>query len=131
VRATILAQLGRLAEARAELDEIAAMKRDVLHWVLPHMSYARGVVERLAGNCNLALTLQREALREIGTDSSTWFKRAKVLGEIGLCESSRQDAGAASSLRQALLLLQDHQTAGTSTDRFTLELQATLARLTG
>ena len=42
---------------------------------------------------------------------------------------SEQDAGAASSLRQALLLLHDHQTGGTSSDRFTLELQATLARL--
>ena len=95
------------------------------------MSYASGVVERLAGDCDRALTLQREALQEIGMDSSKWFKRAKVLGEIGLCESSRQDAGAASSLRQALLLLEDHQTAGTSTDHFTLELQATLARLQG
>ena len=131
VRATILAHLGRIAEARAELDEISGMKRNVLHWTLPHMSYARGVVERLAGNCDRALALQREALQEIGTESSKWFKRAKVLGEIGLCESSQKDAGAASSLRQALLLLHDHQTGGTSSDRFTIELQATLARLTG
>jgi hypothetical protein len=101
-----------------------------LHWTLPHMSYASGVVERLAGNCDRALILQREALQAISTNSSTWLKRAKVLGEIGLCESSRKDAGAASSLRQALSLLHDHQTAGASTDHFTLELQATLARLT-
>ena len=131
MRATILAHLGRIAEARAELDEISGMKRNVLHWTLPHMSYARGVVERLAGNCDRALTLQHEALHDIGADTSTWLKRARVLGEIGLCQSSKQDVGAASSLRQAVSLLRDHQTGTTSTDRFTLELQAALARLTG
>jgi len=131
LRATILAHLGRIAEARAELDEISGIRRSVLHWTLPHMSYARGVVERLAGNCERALGLQREALQEIGTDSSTWLKRARVLGEIGLCESSKQDAGAASSLRQALSLLRDHQTGIGTSDRFTIELQAELARLAG
>ena len=130
MRATILGHLGRIAEARAELEEIQGMNRNVLHWTLPHMSYARGVVERLAGNCDRALTLQREVLREIGTDSSTWLKRARVLGEIGLCEAAKQDAGAVSSLRQALDLLRQHQTGSTSTDRFTLELQTTLARVT-
>jgi Tfp pilus assembly protein PilF len=75
--------------------------------------------------------LQREALQAISTDSSTWFKRAKVLGEIGLCESSKQDAGAASSLRQALTLLREHQTADATADHFALELQARLASITG
>ena len=110
VRATILAHLGRIAEARAELDEISAMKRNVLHWTLPHMSYARGVVERLAGNCDRALTLQREALQEIATESSTWLKRAKVLGEIGLCAPAEQKSRAVTSLSQALSLLREHQT---------------------
>jgi tetratricopeptide (TPR) repeat protein len=130
-RATILARLGRIADARAELKDIAGMNRKILHWTLPHLSYAEGVVERLAGNCDRALALQREALQAISTDSSTWFKRAKVLGEIGLCESSKQDAGAASSLRQALTLLREHQTADATADHFALELQARLASITG
>jgi serine/threonine protein kinase len=131
VRATILAHLGRIENARAELDDIAGMSRNVQHWTLPHLSYARGVVERLAGHCDRALMLQREALRAIRTDSSTWLKRAKVLGEIGLCESPEQNARAAASLREALGLLREHQTGQTSSDRFTLELHAKLARITG
>jgi serine/threonine protein kinase len=131
LRATILAHLGRSAEARDELQDIHAMKRNVLHWTLPHLSYADGVVERLAGNCERAVLFQRDALDAIGTDSSTWLKRAKVLGEIGLCASSSQDARAASSLREALSLLREHQTATASSDRFTLELQTKLASITG
>ncbi len=129
-RAMILAQLGRIDEARTELDEISAMKRNILHWTLPHMSYARGVVERLAGNCELALASQQEALQAIAADPSTWQKRARVLGEIGLCEPPERNAQAVTSLAQALSLLREHQTGEISTDRFTLELQAKLASLT-
>jgi serine/threonine protein kinase len=131
VRATILAHLGRIDDARAELDDISGMNRKILHWTLPHLSYARGVVERLAGHCDRALVLQQEALQAIGTDSSTWLKRAKVLGEIGLCESPEQNARAAASLREALALLREHQTGRTSSDHFTLELQSKLASLAG
>ena len=130
-RAMIFAHLGRIADARAELDEIDGMKRSILHWTLPHLSYARGVVERLAGNCELALTLQQEALQSIAAGMSTWQKRAKVLGEIGLCAPAEQKARAVASLNEALALLREHQTSETSRDRFTLELQAKLASLTG
>jgi tetratricopeptide (TPR) repeat protein len=130
-RAMILAHLGRIEEARTELDEISAMERNILHWTLPHLSYARGVVERLAGNCDLALAAQQEAQRAIAADLSTWQKRARVLGEIGLCEPPERNAQAVASLREALSLLREHQTGETSGDRFTLELQAKLASLTG
>jgi eukaryotic-like serine/threonine-protein kinase len=129
-RAMILAHLGRIGDARAELDEIAGMKRNILHWTLPHLSYARGVVERLAGNCDLALGLQQEALLSIAADPSTWQKRARILGEIGLCASAEQQPRAVASLREALSLLREHQTAETSSDRFTLQLHAKLASLT-
>jgi len=129
-RAMILAHLGRFEEARAELDEISAMKRTILHWTLPHLSYARGVVERLAGNCDLALALQQEALKSVPGDSSTWQKRARILGEIGMCAPADQKLLATTSLRQALSLLHEHQTSETSSDRFALELQAKLASLT-
>ncbi len=129
-RAMILAHLGRTKDARAELDEISAMKRDIPHWTLPHLSYARGVVERLAGNCERALALQQEALQAIETDSSTWLRRAKVLGEIGLCTPAEQKVRAIESLSQALALLREHQTSATSSDRFALELQEKLASLT-
>ena len=102
----------------------------LLHWTLPHLSYAKGVVERLAGNCDLALTFQQEALQAVRPISATWLKRAKILGEIGLCAPAEQKALAVTSLRQALSLLREHQTSETSSDRFTLELQARLASLT-
>ncbi len=129
-RAMILAHLGRVEDARAELREISEMRRDILHWTLPHLSYAQGVVERLAGNCALALSFQQEALQSISADASTWLKRAKILGEIGLCAPEAQEAQAATSLRQALLLLREHQTSETTRDHFTHELQAKLASLT-
>lgn len=129
-RAMMLAQLGRFEDARTELDEIGSLKRNILHWTLPHLSYARGVVERLAGNCDLALASQREALRSVATDPSTWQKRARILGEIGLCEPPGRNAQAVASLREALALLREHQTGETTRDRFTLDLQAKLASLT-
>ncbi|HYJ42629.1 MAG TPA: serine/threonine-protein kinase [Steroidobacteraceae bacterium] len=136
LRAMILAHLARIGEARAELEEISGLneisgkKSSILHWTLPHLSYAKGVVERLAGNCDLALTLQQEALQSIRADPGTWLKRARILGEIGLCAPAGQKARAVTSLDQALSLLREHQTSGTSSDRFTLELQAKLASLT-
>jgi len=130
LRAIILAHLGRVEEARAELKEISATRRDILHWTLPHISYAKGVVERLAGDCELALAFQQEALQSISAGPSTWLKRAKVLGEIGLCAPAEQNARAVTSLREALSLLREHQTSEKSGDRFTLELQAKLASLT-
>jgi serine/threonine protein kinase/tetratricopeptide (TPR) repeat protein len=129
-KAMILAHLGRIEDARTELDEISAMKRNILHWTLPHMSYARGVVERLAGNCDLALALQQHALQSIAANPSTWQKRARILGEVGLCEPPERNAQAVASLQEALSLLREHQTSETSGDRFTLELQAKLASLT-
>jgi hypothetical protein len=129
-RAMIVAHLGRAADARAELDEIAGMNRTIRHWTLPHLSYARGVVERLAGNCDLALTLQQEALQSIAAGTSTWQKRAKILGEIGLCAPPEQKDRAVASLTQALSLLRAHQTSEVSRDRFTHELRAKLASLT-
>jgi serine/threonine protein kinase/tetratricopeptide (TPR) repeat protein len=129
-RAMILAHLGRIGEARAELEEVSGMNRNILHWTLPHVSYAEGVVERLAGNCDRALTLQQDALRSIRADASAWMKRAKILGEIGLCAPPEQKVLAIASLNQALALLREHQTAEVSRDRFTLELQAKLASLT-
>jgi serine/threonine-protein kinase len=129
LRAMILAHLGRIEDARTELEEISGMNREILHWTLPHLSYARGVVERLAGNCDLALTIQQDALRSIGSDSSKWQKRAKVLGEIALCAPADQKALAVGSLREALSLLRAHQTSERSGDRFTLDLQAKLAGL--
>ncbi len=129
-RAILLAHLGRLDAARAELDEIAGMRRSVLHWSLPDLAYARGVVERLAGNCDRAVALQQQALQSIGTGPSKWLKRARVLGEIGLCASPAQGPRAVSSLREALALLRDHQTADVSSDHFTRELQTKLASLT-
>ena len=104
LRAMILAHLGRIGEARAELDEISGLnelsgkRSSILHWTLPHLSYAKGVVERLAGNCDLALAFQQEALQSIRADSSTWLKRAKVLGEIGLCAPAEQKTRAVTSL---------------------------------
>jgi serine/threonine protein kinase/tetratricopeptide (TPR) repeat protein len=130
LRAMILAHLGRIGDARAELNDIAGMKVNILHWTLPHLSYAKGVVERLAGNCDLALAFQQEALRSIRADSSAWLKRAKILGEIGLCAPAEQKTRAVTSLREALSLLREHQTSETSSDRFMLELQAKLASLT-
>jgi serine/threonine-protein kinase len=130
LRAMILAHLGRIEDARAELDEIPGKGSNTLHWTLPHLSYARGVVERLAGNCDLALALQQEALQAVRPISSTWLKRAKILGEIGLCAPAEQKTQAVISLRQALILLREHQTSETSSDRFTLELKAKLASLT-
>jgi eukaryotic-like serine/threonine-protein kinase len=130
LRAMILAHLGRVGEARAELNEIPGAGSHKLHWTLPHLSYARGVVERLAGNCDLAITFQQEALQSIRPISSTWLKRAKVLGEIGLCAPAEQKTRAVTSLRQALALLREHQTSEKSGDRFTFELQTKLASLT-
>jgi hypothetical protein len=136
LRAMILAHLGRIGEARVELDEISGLielsgtRSYMLHWTLPHLSYAKGVVERLAGSCDLALALQEEALQAVSANSSTWLKRAKILGEIGLCAPAEQKTHAVTSLREALSLLREHQTSETSGDRFTLELQAKLASLT-
>jgi len=130
LRAMILAHLGRIGEARAELNEIPGAGSNILHWTLPHLSYAKGVVERLAGNCDRALAFQQEALQSISAGASTWLKRAKVLGEIGLCAPAEQKPRAVASLRQALILLREHQTSQTSSDRFTLALQAKLASLT-
>jgi serine/threonine protein kinase len=130
LRAMILAHLGHIGEARAELSEISGTGSHLLHWTLPHLSYAKGVVERLAGNCDLALTFQQEALQAVRPISATWLKRAKVLGEIGLCAPAEQKARAVTSLREALSLLREHQTSETSSDRFTLELRAKLASLT-
>jgi serine/threonine-protein kinase len=129
LRAMILAHLGRIGDARAELNDIPGTRSHLLHWTLPHLSYAKGVVERLAGNCDLALALQQEALRAVRPIPATWLKRAKILGEIGLCAPPQQKARAITSLRQALSLLREHQTSETSSDRFTLELQAKLASL--
>jgi eukaryotic-like serine/threonine-protein kinase len=130
LRAMILAHLGRIGDARAELNEIPGTKSNLLHWTLPHLSYAKGVVERLAGNCDLALAFQQEALQSVRAIPGTWLKRAKILGEIGLCAPPEQETRAVTSLRQALILLREHQTSETSSDRFTLELQAKLASLT-
>jgi eukaryotic-like serine/threonine-protein kinase len=130
LRAMILAHLGRIGDARAELNDIPGTRSHLLHWTLPHLSYAKGVVERLAGNCDFALTLQEEALQAVRPISATWLKRAKILGEIGLCAPAEQKSRAVTSLRQALTLLREHQISETSSDRFTLELQAKLASLT-
>jgi tetratricopeptide (TPR) repeat protein len=129
-RAMILAHLGRIEDARSELEEISEIRRDILHWTLPNLFYASGVVERLAGDCKHALAFQQEALQSIAAEPSTWLKRAKVLGEIGLCTPEAQKSQAVTSLRQALSLLREHQISETSHDRFTLELQVKLASLT-
>jgi tetratricopeptide (TPR) repeat protein len=130
LRAMILAHLGRIADARAELKDIPENRSQLWHWTLPHLSYAKGVVERLGGNCNLALGFQQEALQSVSAGSTTWLKRARILGEIGLCAPAEQKPRAVTSLREALSLLREHQTSETSSDRFTFELQERLASLT-
>ena len=101
-----------------------------MHWTLPHLSYAKGVVERLAGNCDLALTLQQEALQSIRHRLQHVAEARQSSGRNRPVRPAEQKTRAVTSLSQALSLLREHQTSETSSDRFTLELQAKLASLT-